>query len=447
MAGQAVKVKRETIKACMTCPLCNKLLKEATTISLCLHTFCRKCIYEKLSDDEVDCCPVCKIDLGCLPVEKLRPDHNLQDIRAKVFPLKRRKVKAPEITPPVPLPIKRKERSLSSLVVSAPKVSIQSGLTGRRTKSVTRRAASSRASSFAYEEPNKKEEDSTGDCAVGSSSPDSSNKTNKGQESSPDKPYDRKKPAEDTKDGFQQMEGKFDLWTPLNCLVEAANRTKSSKSSSHGLSLPKLESLSALDREPHVPEKKAKEELPDIPKSGLYLTKSKTKDHALKTKFQDDKKGIPLSGPIKRKRMRATGQKKAAASEELSTSAQLLLDASSDKHDRRNYPIWFSLIASEDLKGEASLPQISSCYLRIKDGNVPVSIIQKYLVKKLQLTSEAEVEILCRGQPVLPTLLLNNLVDLWFRTAASSKRVTASVGTSAKEFVMVLSYCRKIQAP
>lgn len=110
-----------------------------------------------------------------------RPDHNLQDIRAKVFPLKRRKVKAPEITPPVPLPIKRKERSLSSLVVSAPKVSIQSGLTGRRTKSVTRRAASSRASSFAYEEPNKKEEDSTGDCAVGSSSPDSSNKTNKGQ--------------------------------------------------------------------------------------------------------------------------------------------------------------------------------------------------------------------------------------------------------------------------
>lgn len=58
-----------------------------------------------------------------------------------------------------------------------------------------------------------------------------------------------------------------------------------------------------------------------------------------------------------------------------------------------------------------------------------------------------QVEILCQGQPVLPTLLLNNLVDLWFRTAASSKRVTASVGTSAKEFVMVLSYCRKIQAP
>lgn len=130
MVGQVVKVKRDTLEACMTCPLCDKLLREATTISLCLHTcefvfflfefridclfpdlgfcfssislrwcrqfsifliycllafvlflmhwvleyglVCRKCIYEKLSDEEVDCCPVCNIDLGCLPVEKLR---------------------------------------------------------------------------------------------------------------------------------------------------------------------------------------------------------------------------------------------------------------------------------------------------------------------------------------------------------------------------------------
>ena len=54
-----------------------------------------------------------------------RPDHNLQDIRAKFFPLKRRKVEAPEVTPTNSLPVKRKERSLSSLVVSTPKVLIQ----------------------------------------------------------------------------------------------------------------------------------------------------------------------------------------------------------------------------------------------------------------------------------------------------------------------------------
>ncbi|KAA3472917.1 E3 ubiquitin protein ligase DRIP2-like [Gossypium australe] len=82
-----------------------------------------------------------------------------------------------------------------------------------------------------------------------------------------------------------------------------------------------------------------------------------------------------------------------------------------------------------------------------RDGKMPVSFIQKYLVKKLDLSSEAEVEIMCRGQPVLPSLQLHNLVDLWFRTASTAKKVPASVGSSAKDFVMVLSYCRKVHAP
>lgn len=39
MSNQVVvKVKREAIATCMTCPLCNKLLRDATTISECLHT-------------------------------------------------------------------------------------------------------------------------------------------------------------------------------------------------------------------------------------------------------------------------------------------------------------------------------------------------------------------------------------------------------------------------
>lgn len=35
---QVVKVKREVVAGCMTCPVCHKLLSEATTISECLHT-------------------------------------------------------------------------------------------------------------------------------------------------------------------------------------------------------------------------------------------------------------------------------------------------------------------------------------------------------------------------------------------------------------------------
>lgn len=103
-----------------------------------------------------------------------RPDHNLQDVRAKIFPFKTRKVKAPEIVPSISLPVRRKERSLSSLVVNTPRVSSHTGLTGRRTKAVARRAL--RGPSFPLEDSIKKEEDTTEDYPESSSSRETLNK-------------------------------------------------------------------------------------------------------------------------------------------------------------------------------------------------------------------------------------------------------------------------------
>ncbi|KAJ8770273.1 hypothetical protein K2173_012743 [Erythroxylum novogranatense] len=447
MAGQVVKVKRETLEACMTCPLCTNLLKEATTISLCLHTFCRKCIYVKLSDEEVDCCPVCKIDLGVLPVEKLRPDHNLQDIRAKIFPYKRRKVRTPDIMPSIVLPAKRKERSLSSLVVSTPKVPIQTGLTGRRSKSGSRKFPALRGCDLTVEESSQK--DDSAEChPMTSSSAESPNKItqNKRQDYAVAELYSQLHPNDDTEDGLELTEGKVDLWTPLNCLVEAANRTKSSKLNSHVLSLSKSDLPDMPDCEPHLPEVKPREQSPNGDRIGLYMPKIKKKEHGLDIKNQDHtNRTNTLPASVKRRRLTAA-RKRAAMSRDQGSSAQVLLDAAEAKNNRRNCPIWFSLVASEDQKGDTSLPQISACYLRIKDAKMPVSFIQKYLVKKLDLSSEAEVEIRCRGRPVLPTQQLHNLVELWFRTTSTSKKIPASVGSSAKDFVMVLSYCRKIQA-
>ncbi|XVF31100.1 hypothetical protein REPUB_Repub16aG0116500 [Reevesia pubescens] len=475
-----VKVKREILESCMTCPLCNKLLKEATTISLCLHTFCRKCIYEKLSDEGIDCCPVCDIELGILPVDKLRPDHNLHDIRAKIFPFKRRKVRAPEVMPSTLPPAKRKERSLSSLVVSTPKVPIQSGLTGRRTKATARkRVAAFRGCSFSAEEPLKKE-DFAEDNPSGSCSPDSLNKISQSkrqvkeagerffmiihkfelcskialsilktspsslnlQNFSSAQPSSEQRSNEDT-DDVEMMEGKADLWTPLNCLVEAANR-KSSKLA-QGLAASKTEPHNGPDCHSYVPETKADPEPPTVPDGTLCIPKSKSKEHGQNSIVQHEQNGTNLiTRPVKRRRLHAAAQKKAAASEEQAAFARVMLDALGAKRNRKNSPIWFSLVASEDQVGHTSLPQISACYLRIKDGKMPVSFIQKYLVKKLDLTSESEVEIICRDQRVLPTLQLHDLVDLWFRTASTAKKVPASVGSSAKDFVMVLYYCRKV---
>ncbi|XP_077248071.1 DREB2A-interacting protein 2 isoform X2 [Tasmannia lanceolata] len=347
MTTQVVKVRRETLAACMTCPLCNKLLREATTISECLHTFCRKCIYEKLSDEEVDCCPICNIDLGCAPVEKLRPDHNLQDVRAKIFPFKRRKVKAPEAMPSVSLPVRRKERSLSSLVVSTPRVSTQTGLTGRRTKAVARKAAALRGSLFSVDESIKREENAVGDHPESASSPEFLSKIaqNKRQNSS-NADLSNHTTNKESENGEEPWQGKVDLWKPLNCLVEAANRTKTLKYNLMGSVV--------------------KSEQPSGPDGEVKPHKTKVKQHGHKSKVKDDKNGnIPApSGLVKARKLHGNGRKRAAR--EVGTSAQALLDACGANRERRFSPIWFSLVASHDQEGDAPLPPISACYLRIK---------------------------------------------------------------------------------
>lgn len=50
------------------------------------------------------------------------------------------------------------------------------------------------------------------------------------------------------------------------------------------------------------------------------------------------------------------------------------------------------------------------------------------------------------GQPVVRTLQLHSLVELWLQTVSTSERVSVTIGSSAKEFVMVLGYARKVSS-
>lgn len=85
-------------------------------------------------------------------------------------------MKAPEAVPSVTLPVRRKERSLSSLVVSAPRVSAQTTMTRRRSNAAARKAAALRGSNLSTDKPFKKEEDSVEDNQDGASSPETLNK-------------------------------------------------------------------------------------------------------------------------------------------------------------------------------------------------------------------------------------------------------------------------------
>ncbi|XP_075090003.1 E3 ubiquitin protein ligase DRIP2-like [Nicotiana tabacum] len=425
MSNQAVKVRRDTIVACLTCPLCHGLFTDATTISECLHTFCRKCIYKKLTDEDWECCPICNINLGSVPLEKLRPDHNLEDVRAKIFPYKRRKVKAPEIVPSITLPVRRKERSLSSLVVSTPRVSTQTGMTGKRSKSVARKILL--GSAFPIEKPIKNEEDS-GEEPDSPSSPETLKRfsQNKRQNYSNTEHSSHPTMDKETDNGTEQWECKVNLWNPLNCLVEVANKSKCSTFTSQGSIGAKSGSLHCHDNE-------------------VQARITKVKKHGQKLKVQDDNNEYGPAPPEseKPKKLRKIRRKKASTFGKFGISPQTALDSISVKCGRRTNPVWFSLVTSEDQEGDAPLPQISASYLRIKDGNIPVSFIQKYLMRKLDLSSEDEVEIRYMGQLVVPTLQLSNLVDMWLQTTVS-EIAPAIVGSSAKDFVMVLAYARKV---
>ncbi|CAA0816750.1 E3 ubiquitin protein ligase DRIP2 [Striga hermonthica] len=331
-------------------------------------------------------------------------------------------VNSPEVVNPVALPAKRKERSLSSLVVSTPRVSTYTRMTGRRSKSIARKV--SKGSTFTTEKSVKNTVD---DPPESSTSPEMLSKLTQHIRQSSASVEPSNDPSCNKGKGIhsEHWDGKIDPWKPLTCLVEAANRSKSSKLSTQG-SLVKSEDQHFHDNEGPIGTSKNKEQ----------CRKSKVKDK----KNSSDNTPMESERP---KNLRKNSQK-ARESGEFKVPAQVVLDATSDKPERKCYPIWFSLVASDELEGDVPpLPQISASYLRIKDGSIPVSFIQKYLQKKLNLTSEVEVDIKCMGQTVNPTMTLNNLMDLWLRMT-SGERVSATVGSSAKDFVMVLGYARKL---
>ncbi|KAF2578966.1 hypothetical protein F2Q68_00001211 [Brassica cretica] len=300
-----------------------------------------------------------------------RPDHILQDLRAKIFPLKRKRESS------ITLPARRKERSISSLVVNTPRLSAQTGTTGKRSKSLVRKDVREANQSL-------------------------SNRRNKDV----DEPWD----------------SKLHLWKPLTFLVDVANGTKSS--TSQGLD-PKSENGNASHNDVHG-------------------SKTKTKDHKRKCKLEEEisKNGDPTtSEPAKLKRTRRTRRKRSSTfGDSRITSLQ---DAASLKQERRNGPVWFSLVASNNQiaglrEGETSLPQIPANYLRIREFHVIFCIGVHFTV-----------EIRCMGEAVIPTLELRSLVELWLETTSKHERVAATIvqDSSAEETKMLTNCGQHITFP
>ncbi|CAM8959321.1 unnamed protein product [Rhodiola kirilowii] len=410
MSNQSVSVEREKLAACMRCGICSRLLRDATTISECMHHFCRKCIYKKITIEEEDGCPVCGVSLGADPLEKLRPDHNLRELRAKIFRSRRIQAQSTYIEPE-PLSashVRRKERSLSSLGANAPQIRSGPGLTGKRMKLLTRRSNHIESSSF-LEKSNKKKDNNHKDLQKRSSSNEVLHKSSN-EYSDDERPVSNQlKYKEDN--SVKPSDGQDDFWNSLNCLVEVANKTKPVSASIQ----------STADDE-------------------ALVQKIRMKDYRLKRNIEDD---FHLTNLKRSHKLYSKKTPEVPVRIIRSTTAS----GDSDTKDGRNCPIWFQLVASENQSTDMPLPQIPTSYLRIKDGSMRVSYVRKYLTKKFNIDNEDEIEITCMGHPVSPTIQLTDVVNTWLLVTGTPKKFKVPVGSSAKDFIMVLTYSRRAPAP
>ncbi|CAK8540917.1 unnamed protein product [Lathyrus sativus] len=114
-----------------------------------------------------------------------------------------------------------------------------------------------------------------------------------------------------------------------------------------------------------------------------------------------------------------------------------------DPPRRPHSGIWFMLQASQNQVKQPFLPQIPKNYLRIKDGRMTVRLLMKYLVNKLKLESESEIEITCKGQQLLPFLTLQHVRDnIWTPRDTTTTTTPLLSDSSTTDHVMVLHYSR-----
>lgn len=68
----------------LTCRLCSGYFRDPVTITECLHTFCKSCLYYAFSTGYSQC-PTCKVDLGTYPFRATLADRTLQELVDKVL--------------------------------------------------------------------------------------------------------------------------------------------------------------------------------------------------------------------------------------------------------------------------------------------------------------------------------------------------------------------------
>jgi len=79
------KILLKDVNEIITCRLCEGYFIDATTITECLHTFCKSCIVKHLEDETS--CPTCETQIHqSYPLNYIAHDRTMQDIVYKLVP-------------------------------------------------------------------------------------------------------------------------------------------------------------------------------------------------------------------------------------------------------------------------------------------------------------------------------------------------------------------------
>ncbi|ESQ47552.1 hypothetical protein EUTSA_v10022423mg [Eutrema salsugineum] len=478
-----LKAKKQDMERCFTCLICNKLYVRATSINECLHTFCRKCIEDKLIEENLKACPICNADLGVAPLDRLRTDNTWEDLRLNVFKPKPNSVKAETETVAASLQYSRKKKkSVSSLLAtpsrepaspeSDPDAPLEPEKIGEETEAVPVpliQSLSRPASKFRKrprknprpkksetrlepEQPHKESdngflniEQDNGLARASTSKEYNSEKVNKeipilsdvlskplstAMEVTPIKSNGIGKANQDNVSSCGGDKEEVSGVKSEECAEENQNTVLNHSEGNNTVTGIANQNSVLVSSDCHTEEvsgEKPENNNGEDQNQENVSTSGKISGEKGKAKAYSP----PVLRPRRQRKMNSDGTSRNAIPMELENRA-----------GASNSPVWFSLVAAGNQNTDRPLPQISPLYLRVTNGNLPVSYVKKYLVKKLNLESEDEVDIWLRQEPVCSTQRLHNLVDWWIQTTPISERRSAMVGSSGAEFVMVLYYSR-----
>ncbi|TYJ24958.1 hypothetical protein E1A91_A07G015200v1 [Gossypium mustelinum] len=322
MSNDYINVQRRPLMEFLTCPLCSNIYREATTICVCLHTFCRQCIYEKVEKEKTHYCPTCDAYLGSIPQHMLRNDHKLEKLVMQIFPV---------------------------------------------------------------EKPNE-------DNTKNRFSNHSMNPIMKQNELDNSEPTGREFSLERARKGlcWEHLGGHKDGET-FGTEVQVKRRRRT-------------------QRKPYC-----------------------------KFLIGQREEGLKIGTANEMSKTDTSGLEKSTDS--LNRCGEIVyLNQDSSCSPR---PVWFCLLASQETN-DMALPQIPKPFISTKNGDLAISIVNKYLAMKLNLKHESEVEVMCLGHPLMPTLTLNNLIDTWLEAVSDIEPVPAEEG-DGRNFLMELTYRRSMK--